>query len=422
MAGLSDFSSIVGVFGQRNFRIYITGSGVSNVGLWIHKLAVGWLAWQLTGSGSWLGLIAFADLGPAFFLTPLAGVLADRANRLTIILVSQSLQLCQAIVLCVLTAFGWVDIWSLFGLTLFLGIVTASNTAARLSVVPALVSREHLSSAIALDATLFNLARIVGPALAGVIIVTLGIAAAFAINALSFIVFLYALARLRQLIGVTEPPPRPTSSVYGQIVEGLRFAYAHPGIRRILLLLCAMAFGVKPILELLPGFADVVFGRGAEALSLLTSATGVGALISSAWLAKRGRITGLTRITMVALGLGGGSILAFTATENLWLAMSFAAVAGFAIIACGVGCQTLMQSAVEESVRGRVMSLYGMIFRGAPAVGALAMGVLSEAIGLQLALALGGVIAIAAGIWLLRKQTDTLRILETRAIDEPTLP
>ncbi|MGE3936127.1 MAG: MFS transporter [Rhodospirillaceae bacterium] len=399
MSEPSHFGRIAAAFRQPNYRIFQTGSVVSLIGIWTHRVASGWLTWELTGSGAWLGLMAFADLFPSFLLTPFGGVLADRMDRRKMFFITQAIQMAIAAMIATLAVTGTIDIWSLFALTLANGLVTAVNTGVRLTMVPNLVAREHLTAAVALDATLFNLARFVGPAIAGVIILKLGVSAAFVFNALSFTAFLFVLTRIRFVRN--EVPARPTGSVLSQFVDGVRYALRHPGIAPMLLALVAAAIGLKPYIELLAGFADVVFHRGPEALSMMMSGTGVGAVVGAVWLAQRGMVTGLALITVCGLVIGGAGLLVFTATDMFWLAVPMTLVVGFAMQICGTSTQTLMQASVEGPMRGRVMSLYGMIFRGAPAAGALAMGTLSEHFGLRAPVAAGGILCLAIALYTL---------------------
>jgi predicted MFS family arabinose efflux permease len=357
--------------------------------------------------------MAFADLFPSFIITPIAGVMADRFDRHRLIIVTQALQMCNAGTLAVLSLTGVIEIWGLFALTLFNGMVTAVNTAVRLTMVPNLVTREHLTAAVALDATLFNLARFGGPAIAGLIIVHLGISAAFVINTATFTVFLFALTRLKFVRN--EVTARPTGSVLSQFTEGVTYAFRHPGIAPMLMILSAAALGLKPYIELLAGFAADVFHRGPEALSMMMSGTGIGAVVGAVWLAQRGMVAGLAVITVCGLFVGGTGLLVFTGTDQFGLAVIMTFVVGFAMQICGTGTQTLMQAFVAGPMRGRVMSLYGMIFRGAPAAGALAMGALSEEFGLRPPVAAGGVACLAVALFALRRLPRIRATLEAQA-------
>ncbi len=399
----SGFANILRALGNPNYGIYTAGSSVSLIGTWMQRVAVGWLAWQLTGSGAWLGAVAFADLFPTVIVGPLAGAAADRWNRLRVIKVSQCLACCQSLTLFVLTATGLITIELLLLLTLALGVVVAFNQPARLALIPSLVPRADLPAAVAINSVIFNAARFVGPAVAGLLIVTSGVAAAFAANTLTFTVFLFALSRIR-LRHAPERGEGASGRLFGEVAEGLRYAAGHGGIAPLLLLLIVVSICARPFVELLPGFADRVFGTGADGLAILTSTVGLGAVVGGLWLARRAGPQGLTTLVLgssLALAL---ALFAFVATRDLWVAVPALAVAGFCMVMGGVGTQILLQLSVEPDMRGRVMSLYGLIFRGGPAIGALLMGVSSEAVGLRWPLAAGAALTLiaCATIWLRR--------------------
>ncbi|MEE8517129.1 MAG: MFS transporter [Alphaproteobacteria bacterium] len=398
MASIFDFSSIKSVLRQRNFRIYEFGNVISLVGMWAQRIAVGWLAWTMTHSGTWLGVIAFADLFPTIILTPLAGILADRFDRLRMLVIFQGLAMVQAVALCALTVLDLIDIWSLLGWTIFLGTSTAFSAGIRLAVIPNLVERKHLTSAIAVNSAAFNIARFAGPAVGGVTLSLWDASAAFAFNAVSFLFFLAALLQIRLV--EWEPKRQSRGSLFSDAAEALRYVRSHRGIGPMLLLITALAFSVKPFLELLPGISDAVFNRGPQGLAQLAAAAGFGAVSAALWLAKRGTIVGLTHVTVASIFVSGAALLAFVATDMFWLALPFASIAGAAMSVCGNGTQTVMQSAVDGAMRGRVMSLYAVTFRGGPALGAVFMGYLSDYIGLRLSLATGGVFCFVAGVWI----------------------
>jgi predicted MFS family arabinose efflux permease len=325
-------------------------------------------------------------------------------------IVTQALGMLQAFALAALTFSGLIDRWSLLFLTLFIGIVWAFNTAARLSMVPNLMEPRHVPSAIALDSAVFNLARFIGPALAGFLYDTVGPGMSFLLNGVTFSIFLFTLFKCRMLRD--ERSGIAGGGVFTQALEGIRYAARHPGIGPILILLIALALGVKPVLELLPGVTGAVFELSATGLGGLMSVSAVGAIIASLWLAQRGTADGLTRVVLGTLLFGSVSIFGFTATDNYLLGLVGVFFVGAAIVLGGTGTQTLMQNAVEGAMRGRVMSLYGLIYRGVPAVGALAMGSAAEFIGFQAALACGGVLCLGVFLWMLRHRHSMTLALE----------
>lgn len=414
MRSFIGFGGLARVLRHRDFAIYTAGNGISLVGTWMQRLATGWLTWELTGSGAWLGVIAFADLFPTIVIGPVAGAAADRWNRLKVTRVTQSLALLQAISLFVLTASGQMTIWLLCALTALGGVIAAFNQPARLALVPSLVPRSEMVAAVALISIIFNLARFIGPAIAGVMIVTTGVAAAFGANALTYAMFLGALAFLR------AGPPMVTkekASFLHQVVQGVRYAGSHEGIAALLLLTIAMSVFSKPLIELLPGFAAAVFRSGPDGLAMLTSSVGIGAVAGGLWLGGRTHSLGLTRVALacsLAMALSGAL---FTATDRLWAAIPLLAVVGFCMSSAGIASQTLVQLSVPTAMRGRVLSLYGLIARGGPALGALGMGVASEQLGFRWPVALGALLAAAAAIWFLLHQDRFAAQLERQTIE-----
>ena len=400
-----------------NFGLYSAGSGISLIGMWMQRIAIGWLTWELTESGFWLGVIAFADFFPVVLVGPIAGAAADRWDRLKVVKTSQAISLLQATVLFGLTASGHINIGLLVALTAFQGFVVAFNQPARLAMVPSLVPEADLASAVAINSIVFNLARVVGPMLAGLAIVWSGVAAAFAANAISYIPFLLALARIR--IAPAGLVSAERHSLGFDLKEGIRYTATHPGIAALLVLLIALGIGGRPINELLPGFAADVFRAGAGGLAIMASTIGVGAILGGVWLGHRVHSSGLIRIALGSSAVGALAAMAVVATDRLWAALPALFIFGFAMSAAGIAIQTLIQLASARNMRGRVMGLYGLIFRGAPAVGALAAGVLSAHVGLRWTAFFGALLVVATWLWcyLVRE-----RITSTMENREPNPP
>ena len=411
MADTAGFRAIFRTLRHRNFGIYVGGNAMSLVGTWMHRIALGWLAWELTHSGAWLGLVAFADLFPSVIIGPFAGALADRTSRLRIIAVSQALSMAQAAVLAALTFLDIITIEGLFALTLANGIFVGFNQPSRLAMVHSLVPRRDLSTAVAINSIVFNTARFIGPAIAGVVIVGVGVAACFAVNAVTFLVMLLALTLIR-IDSRAHVTPRTGASLFADVRAGIAHVARHPGVGPLLLLLLVLSVAVRPFAELLPGFAADVFGRGAEALATLSALIGVSAIVGGLWLAQRGAARGLGRIALVSTLLGALSVLAFVATDNYSVALVATVCAGATILVSGISSQTLIQLSVERTMQGRVLSLYGIIFRGAPAVGALIAGGLSETLGLRWPIAGGCVLCLAVWLWAWRRRVPMIRALE----------
>jgi MFS family permease len=395
---------------SRNYRLYAGGNAISLIGTWLQRVAVGWLAWQLTHSGTWLGLVAAADLCPTVVLSPLAGILADRGGRLRVIWATQLIASAQSVLLAVLVAADALGIEGLFAMSLLLGAANAINQPARLALVPSLVEREALASAVAINSITFNGARFIGPALAGVIIAEGSIALAFAVNAATFIVFMVAL------MGVSVPPEGSGAAgraFFADTFAGYSYAMRHPGIGPVLLLMTATALFARGFSELLPGFADAVFGRGAQGLAWLTAMVGLGAVAGGLFMAHRSRLEGLTRVLVANVLVLIIALLGFTATASYWIALPCLFLAGLALVSTGIAAQTLVQHAIIPEMRGRVMALYGMIFRAGPAFGTLLMGALSGPLGLRLPVALGALLCAGAWFWARLRRDAIAAALET---------
>jgi predicted MFS family arabinose efflux permease len=381
-----------------NFGIFTLGNTVSLIGMWMERIAVGWLTWQLTESGFWLGVVAFADFFPVVVIAPFAGAAADRWEKLRVVKISQSLLLVQAMALFALTASGHITIVLLVVLSAIHGIIVAFNQPARLALVPSLVPRADVGAAVAINSVSFNLARFIGPIFAGLAIVWSGVAAAFAANALTYVVYLVALTRIRIAPG-EDDEVAASGSFIADISDGIRYTATHPAIGSLLLLLVAIGVGGRPLTELLPGFADDVFNAGAAGLSILASAVGAGAILAGLWLGHRASSANLLAVTLVTtLGMALSAV-AIVATDRLWLAVPAVVAYGFCVSAAGIASQTLVQLASARNMRGRVMGLYGLIFRGGPAIGALAAGIISVRLGLRWPVVIGAMLLVAAWLW-----------------------
>ncbi|HEX5077869.1 MAG TPA: MFS transporter [Geminicoccaceae bacterium] len=402
---------------HRNFGIYIAGSSVSLIGNWMQRIGVGWLAWELSHSGAILGLVAFADLFPTIAIGPFGGALADRFDRLRMLRITQTAIMLQAFTLFLLTATGLITVELLLGLVLLGGIVVGFNQPARLALAPSLVPRSDLATAVAINSIVFNLARFVGPALAGLVIVWWGIGMVFALNALSFLAFLFALAHLR--LPPLEIAGHERRSMLSAIGEGLRYTTRHAGIGPLLLLHAVLAVSARPFFELLPGFASDVFGRGASGLAMLGSAVGIGAVAGGLWLAQRHEEARLTNVALGSSFLVTLSVMIFSMGGPFAVALAAVALAGCGMVVAGIATQTLLQTSVEEAMRGRVLSLFGLIFRGGPAVGALMMGAASEVVGLQAPVAAGTVIGLIASLLIWRHRGAIAQNLGERPLSSP---
>lgn len=399
--GWADFSAVSNAFRNRNFAIYTAGYLISNTGLWVQRLAVGWLSWTLTESAFWVAAVAMADLFPVVILGLFGGVVADRVSRLRVVVICQIIQSIQAVALFLLVAFDLINIELLFAFTFILGATTGFDQPARQSMVYSLVRREDLTSAVAINSIVFNTARFFGPAISGVVIATFGIAHAFALNAVSFLAVFVALAMLR--IPATEHVSKHRRSVMQDLLLGLRYTQRHKVIGPLVGFALAFSLLIRPLNELMPAITELIFDHGASGLAILTSARGVGALIAGLQLAKRTQMEGLTRNLIIAMLLGIISVFLLLATEYFWVGAFALVIFGYSVSTAGVGTVTMIQVTVDNRLRGRVLSLNGLIMRGVPSLGAIVMGWVADRAGLYWPLAVGAgifvVIYLFAARW-----------------------
>ncbi|MGQ7793615.1 MFS transporter [Faunimonas sp. B44] len=391
------FAAFARTLRNPNYGVYTLGNAISLIGTWVQRVAVGWLAWELTRSGAWLGVLALSDAIFTVVVGLLAGAAADRWDRLRIVKLGQVASLLQAVVLFALTATGTITMPRLLILTAFLGICTAFIQPARHALIPSLVSSSELPVAIAINSIVFNTARFIGPAIAGILIVALGIEAAFAANALSFVVFLVALGRIRV---ARAPEPATSRKTFAtELIEGVRYTATHAAVGPLLAMLIVTSTAGRAVADLLPAFADVVFGGGPPVLAALTSSMGAGAIMAALLIAGNSEPPALIRTVLAGALAMGLALMAFTATDRLTFGIPALIVAGGCSTLIGVSTQTLILLAVPPTVRGRAMSIYGLIVWAGPGFGALVMGAWADAYGFRLPLAVGGLGIVGAWLW-----------------------
>lgn len=391
--------SIQAALQEPAFRAYMSGNAVSVVGTWMQRTAIGWHAWELTASPFWLGMVAFADLFPAVLIAPIGGVVADRLDRRRIMLWTQSAMAVTTTLLAVAILEGWIGIVGLVALIGLQGLLIGVNQPARLALVPALVRREHLATAIALNSIVFNLARFVGPAVAGGLIAAAGVPAALFANALSYLPLIAVLPGL--VLAETVKPGR-WQGAGAAMADGFRHIVQSRFLAPIFAFFIALSLTVRPLGDLLPGFAEGVFSAGVGGLATLSAAMGLGAVLGGLWVARKGADFELKAALRLQIAVALATAV-FALSPGFLIATAAIAAFGFVLIATSVALHTAVQLNIEPELRGRVMSLFGLVFRSVPALGALAVGGLAELVGLRLAMVAAAVAFLLIYAWLKRR-------------------
>lgn len=397
---ISAWRSMARALSHRNYRLFFVGQGISMIGTWMTRVATGWLVFRLSGTEAafLLGVVGFAGQIPSFFLTPVAGVLVDRWSRHRLLLVTQVLSLLQSALLA-LVAFrdepGNATIWQIILLSLFQGVINAFDMPARQAFLVEMIARkEDLANAIALNSSLVNGARLVGPALAGILIALTGEGWCFVIDAVSYVAVVLALVAMR--LPSREARLQPVPLWHG-LLAGFRYAFGFPPIRTILLLLALISFMGMPYTVLLPIFAVDILQGGPYALGFLSAASGVGALIGALYLAFRTSVLGLGRAIVLSTLTFGIGLVGFAFSTNLWLSLFLMLFTGFGMMVQMAASNTILQTIVDEDKRGRVMSYFGMAFLGMTPFGSLFAGVLAGWIGAGNTVLVGGIACLVAG-------------------------
>jgi MFS family permease len=380
---------------HRNFRLFFCGQIVSLIGTWMQNIAQSWLVYRLTKSPLLLGLVGFSGQIPVLLFAPLGGLLADRYSRHRLVIATQTASMLLAFILSALTLLGHIRVWEVMVLASLLGVVNAFDIPARQAFIIEMVIPEDLINAIALNSAMFNGARILGPAIAGVTVAAIGEGWCFFANGVSYIAVIIGL-----LLMFVTPRQRPATRASGleSVLEGFRFV-AHTGpIRAILLLLGVVSVTGMPYAVLMPIFADKILHSDARALGLLMGATGVGALAATMVVAARREVQGLGRWILYASMGFGSSLIAFSFSRSLVLSIAFLFPAGFSMLIQMASSNTLIQTMVPDALRGRVMSVYSMMFMGMAPFGALLAGAAAHRLGAPHTVALGGTICIAGSL------------------------
>jgi len=365
----------------------------------MQSVAQSWLVYRLTGSVILLGAVGFASQIPVFLIAPFGGSVADRMDRRRILVITQSVAMSLAAVLAVLTLTGSIQIWHLFVVAVGFGVANAFDIPTRQAFVAEMVGRDDLINAIALNSSMFNGARIVGPAIAGILVAAVGEGWCFFGNAVSYIAVITGLLMMK----VNSTPRKRESSALSDIAEGFGYVAKTRPIRALLLLLGLVSLTAMPYAVLMPVFADQYLGGGSSTLGYLMGASGIGALIAALSLATRKHVFGLGRWVLFACGGLGLSLILFSLSRNFWLSALLLIPVGFSMMTQMSSSNTLVQAMVPDHLRGRVMSVYSMMFMGMAPFGALLAGTLAGYIGPPETVAIGGAVCLLAAVLFARK-------------------
>ena len=378
----------------RNFQLFFSGQLISLIGTWMQTVAQAWLVYRMTHSSILLGSVGFAGQIPIFLLSPIGGIVADRYSRQRIVIATQTASMVLAFALSALVLTGTVQIWHIFTLSALLGVVNAFDIPARQSFLVEMVGRADLMNAIALNSSMFNASRVVGPAIAGLLVAGIGEGWCFFANGASYVAVIIGLFLMKV-------PPRlreaRESSPLSDIIEGFRFVLEHPPVHAILMLVGVISLASMPYSVLMPIFADKILHGGAKALGTLMGATGIGALCGALLLASRKSLKGLGTWVAMSATAFGVVLMAFAFCRAYWVSIVVLVPVGFTLMIDMGSSNTLIQSMVPDRLRGRVMSVYSMMFMGMAPLGSLIAGATADRIGAPWTVAAAGLVSICGG-------------------------
>ena len=393
-------------FRHRNFRLFFYGQSLSLIGTWIQHIAMSWLVYRMTGSAFLLGLAAFAGQIPILLLAPLGGVWADRFDRRKLLMATQALAMAQGLALGLLAYSGLIQVWHIIVMLMALGVIMALDTPLRQTFVPEIVpAKEDLPAAIAFNGFMQNTGRMIGPTIAGMLLIYFSEAFCFFVNGVSKIAVIIAILQMNVVPNVRAS--RQSSLLRG-LAEGLRYAWDIVPIRLLLPMMALISFMATPYQTLLPIFAKETFRGGADTLGFLMGAAGFGSLLAPVYLASRREVRGLTRIVLGGVLLTGVMLMIFAYSHLLWLSLVMIALTGLGIILAAQAISTILQTIVDDDMRGRTMSLFTVAFLGVSPLGSLAAGALANAVGAEHTLFIGGACCVL-GAFVLWRQLPRLR-------------
>ena len=387
-------------FRHRNFRLFYAGQAISLIGTWIQQIALSWLIYRTTGSGFLLGLATFCSQIPMLLFLPLAGLFSDRYDRRTLMIVAYSLAMIQAVTLGTLTLAGTIEIWQILVLGFLYGTIMAFETPARQSLISQMVNdRDDLPNAIALNSVLMNSGRLVGPSIAGVLLVFISEGWCFLINAVSFVAIIASVSMIRL---AAKPRAGTSSSLRNELAVAARYAWNTRPIRLFLALVALISLTASPYTVLMPIFARDVFGGDAHTLGFLVGSAGLGAVIGTAFLTTRPDVFGLSKLVPITSAAAGVALMLVGVSQVYWLSLIFMACLGFGIIVTAASVNMMLQTLVDEDKRGRIISFYAMAFLGMAPVGGLIAGSLAGQVGAPVTAMIDGAFCLLGALALMR--------------------
>ena len=380
----------------RNYRLFFSGQSLSLIGTWVQRIAIPWLVYRLTGSAFLLGFVGFAGQIPTFILAPFAGVLTDRLNRYHIMIVSQILSMIQALALALLFFTNTIEVWNVLLLSVIQGCINAFDTPARQSFVIEMVEdKNDIGNAVALNSSMFNGARLVGPSIAGVLIASLGEGACFLINGISYIFVVISLLLMKVK---PQEKKRKDTNIIKEFKEGFTYTFGFPPIRSIIILLTLISLMGMPFSVLMPIFAKDIFHGGSHIFGFLMGASGVGALIGAAYLASRKSVVGLEKLIPLAAVVFGLGLVSFSLSSSFPLSIILMIITGVGMIIHTACSNTILQTISDNDKRGRVMSFYTMAFMGTAPIGSFLAGSMASMIGAPATLLIGGIACVIGAL------------------------
>ena len=394
---------------HRNYRLFFTGQSISLIGTWMTRIATSWLVYKLTRSPLLLGVVSFAGQIPTFLFAPLAGVWVDRLDRRRVLVITQILAMLQSLALAALTLSGHINIPEIIGLGAFQGLINAFDMPGRQAFLVQMVEdKQDLGNAIALNSSMVNMARLLGPSLAGTVIALFGTGYCFLIDGLSYLPVIASLLMMRLKPWLL---PQGTASMFQQLKEGWTYVANSTPIRTIFLLFAVISLMGWPFTVLMPVFALKILNGGPHTYGFLMGAVGVGALISAYSLAVRSSVRGLTKMIPISAGMLGGGLIVFGLSKNFWLSLLMLSFCGFGMMQQMSASMTIVQTIVEESKRGRVMSYSTVALVGMAPFGGLMAGTLANSIGAPKTVMVSGACCLLGALWFLTQIKDVRKIM-----------